>query len=169
LPHLTLTSGIPDSVTDSESIIRQEWLESLSVSLSAPPIVRFESLDVGERITRKLTIRVAKELTLVDLAIQLRAMAVEGGSREAAEKWVKTTWAPHISLLYADTNIGEEKRLEVIKTVSENGIRIEANGEVPMEPACDGWEGGKIVWADTRGEIGGWRILGTRDLEVDAI
>jgi Cyclic phosphodiesterase-like protein len=135
-PHLTLTSGIPDSLTDSESIVHQECLESLSVSLSAPPTVRFLSLDVGERITRKLTLRVAKESTLVDLAIQLRAKAVEGGSREAAGKWVKTTWEPCVSLLYVDTNIGEEKRLEVMKTVTENGIRIEVDGEGPMEPAC---------------------------------
>jgi Cyclic phosphodiesterase-like protein len=155
-------------VTDSESIVHQEWLESLSVSLSATPIVRFLSLDVGERITRKLTLRVAKESTLVDLAIQLRAKAVGGGSREAAENWVKTTWAPHVSLLYADTDIGEEKRLEVMKTVIENGIRIEVDGEGPMEPACAQWEGGKLVWVDTRGEIGGWRILGKRDLEIDA-
>lgn len=169
LPHLTLTSGIPDSVTDDEGMARQEWFESLPISLTRPSIVRFQTLDIGARVTKKLTLRVAKEGSLVDLAIQLRVMAVEGGSRKAAEEWAKTTWAPHVSLLYADTNIEEDERLEAMKAVKDNGIHLEKNGEEPTEPTYAGWEGGKILWVDTRGEIGGWTILGKRDVKVRGI
>ena len=154
-------------MTDDEGVARQEWFESLPVSLARPPIVRFQAVDVGEQVTRKLTLRVVKERSLVDLAVQIRTMAVEGGSREAAEEWAKTTWTPHVSLLYADTNIEEDKRLEAMNAVNENGIRLE-DGEEPTEPACTGWEGGKVLWVDTRGDIGGWRILSKKDVEVRA-
>lgn len=133
------------------------------------PIVRFQALDVGERVTQKIVLRAAKERSLIDPTIQLRAIVVEGGNVKAAEEWTRTTWMPHVSLLYANKNVTEDERLQAMKLINENGVHFDGDKDELKDPACAQWKGGRILWVDTRGEITSWRVLGERDLEFHVI
>lgn len=177
-PHLTLTSGIPDSITDDEDPARRrEWLDTLAVPARVRlPLVRFQTVDVGQRVTQKIRLGVLREEggggSLIDLAVQLRASAVEGGNVKAAAKWAESVWMPHVSLLYADISVGEEQRLQVIKAVKESGIWLyddeddedERNDDDDKVSITAQWNGGRILWVDTRGDIPAWTVLGERDL-----
>ena len=135
------------------------------MALRRPPIVSLQTLEVGDRVTQKISLRIIKEDTLVDLAVQLRAVAVEDGNLEAAKTWATTIWTPHISLLYADTRLGDNERLEAEKLVRENGIRFhDQEGCSEASPLV--WRGSRILWVDTRGDIENWKILGERDLVI---
>lgn len=93
---------------------------------------------------------------------------VENGATEAAERWVAQEWVPHLSLLYADTDISEAKKEEILRKLNENWILLESNGqEMDLEgegKRYTGWVGGRILWMDTTGEITDWEILGERDI-----
>ena len=165
-PHITLTSGIPDSLTDSSDNTRREWFDSLPLALNAPPVVSIQSLAVGDRVTQKITLLVQKEPSLVDLAVQIRAMVVEGGSMKAAQEWAKTIWMPHISLLYADAEIGEIERSQAKEIVQEIGIALQEEGADPRNTEEIPWTGAKVLWVDTRKDIQDWTIIAERPLPI---
>ena len=134
------------------------------------PIVRFESIEEAQRLTKKLSIHVAKSDSLVDLAIQMRMAVVEKGDADAARRWVLEEWVPHVSLLYADTEVGEEKRREITRKLKEAGVIMEKyGGEVEGDGCqrCDGWVGGSLLWMDTRGEIEEWTVIEERKIESE--
>jgi len=167
-PHLTLTSEIPDSVTDREGDARDNWLQSLLPSVSTLPVLRFQSLYIGDIVTQKIVLLVDKDPSLCALAVQIRAAAMEGRNIESAKQSVDKTWMPHVSLLYADTLVGPEKRLEVIEALEQTGIQFQPDGEeTALEHSrLSGWEGGSILWVDTRGEIESWKVIGKLDLKL---
>ena len=165
-PHITLTSGIPDSVTDSSDNARLEWFHSLPLSLDAPPVVSIQSLAVGDRVTQKIILLVHKERSLIDLAVQLRAMAVEGGSMKAAQEWAKTIWMPHITLLYADAELGEIERSQAKQIVQESGIGLQEEGADPKNLEGIPWSRAKVLWVDTRKGIQDWTIIAERPLPI---
>ena len=165
-PHITLTSGIPDSVTDSSDNARLEWFHSLPLCLNAPPVVTIQSLAVGARVTQKIILLVHKERSLVDLAVQLRAMVVEGGSMKTAQDWAKIIWMPHISLLYADAELGEVERSQAKQIVQENGIALQEERANPSNLEGIPWSGAKILWVDTRKGFPDWTVIAERPLPI---
>ena len=120
---------------------------------------------VGERSTQKIILLVKKKGSLVDLAIQIRAKAIEDGSIEVAHDWARTSWMPHISLLYADANLDESERERAEKIVKEMGM-LSHEGRLDEEGAP--WIGARVLWVDTRQEIRNWTVIGERSLLVEA-
>ena len=163
-PHITLTSGISDRVTDSEVTNRHEWFRSLPASVQEPPLIRFKSLEIGDRITQKIILPINKEGSLVDLAVQLRATAVEGGNTKAAQSWAAATWTPHVSLLYADADLGHRERSEARVLVEQEGIQLSELGEDFVQAPSTDWRRARILWVDTRGSIADWKVLGEKEI-----
>jgi len=161
-PHLTLTSDVPESITENEP---QEWLNNLSLSIDDMPSVTFQSLDVGQQFFRKVTLSVPKA-PLQNLAARVRAVAVEKGDEAAAKRWVEETYAPHVSLLYADLEIDEVKRRRVLQDVADAGIRLANEGFLGASKAegYDGWNHGRIVLVPTWKELKDWTVVAERSL-----
>lgn len=161
-PHLTLTSDVPESITENEP---QEWLNNLSLSTGDIPSVSFQSLDVGQQFFRKLTLSVPKA-PLQDLAVKVRAFAVEKGDEAAAKRWVEETYEPHLSLLYADNEIDESKRRRILWDLAAAGIQLAKEGFLGPSNAeeHDGWTHGRIVLVPTWKEPKYWTIVAERSL-----
>ena len=161
-PHLTLTSDIPKEVVENEP---QTWLDSLPLNLAKSPIVKFQSLDVGEIFFKKLTLSALIE-PLHDVATQIRAAANEGGDARAAERWARDVYAPHVSLLYADLDVQEETRLAILKSLDEAGIELEAEGRLhdKKRAGFDGWTSGSIILVPTWKDLKEWSPIAERAL-----
>ena len=125
-----------------------------------------QSLAVGDRVTQKIILLVHKERSLVDLAVQLRAMVVEGASMKAAQEWAKMIWMPHITLLYADAEVGEIERSQAKEIVRESGIALQEEGADTRNLEEIPWSKAKILWVDTRKGIKDWTIIAERPLPV---
>lgn len=96
-PHVTITSEIDPSIYEDDP---EGWLENLDLSISAlNPVVTFTQLDTEKPFFRKLTLRVEKDMALLALATECRAIAVEKGNERSAEQWCNTVFRPHCSLL----------------------------------------------------------------------
>ena len=158
LPHLTLTSDIPVELVSKEP---QAWLDGLLLTLEDPPRVIFQSLDVGEAFFKKLTLSAARG-PLYEIATQIRAAAVANGDAEAAEQWARDVYAPHVSLLYAELSIGEEKRMEVLHELEQAGVKLETEGTFREEKGMNGWTGGRIVLVSTWKDLRGWSVVAER-------
>ena len=161
-PHLTLTSDIPKEVVETEP---QTWLDSLPLNLTKPPMVKFQSLDVGDIFFKKLTLSALLE-PLHDVATQMRAAANEGGDALAAERWARDVYAPHVSLLYADLSVHEGTRLAILKSLAEAGIQLEAESGLheKKQAGFDGWTGGSIILVPTWKDVGDWSPIAERVL-----
>ena len=161
-PHLTLTSDIaPEFMSENP----QEWLDGLPVSVIQPPSVNLQSLDIGQQYFKKLTLS-SKKAPLQDLAVQARAAAVEDGDEVAATQWFGENYAPHVSLLYADVDIGETKRREVLDDLIQAGIRLETEGLLggKEREGHNGWDGGRMVLVETWKELKDWAIVAERTI-----
>lgn len=159
-PHLTLTSDIaPEVVGDNP----QAWLDGLSISLTESPSVNLQSLDIGQPFFKKLTLS-SKKAPLQELAVQARAAAVEDGDEGAAMEWFGEKYAPHVSLLYADIEIGESKRREVLDDLIQAGVRLETEGLLGgrEREGHDGWDGGRMVLVETWKELKDWETVAER-------
>ena len=159
-PHLTLTSDISEKAFGSDP---QAWLDHLPLALEDIPTVTLRSLDVGEPFFKKLTLGAAKD-PLQDIASQVRAAAVEDGNATAARRWAIEDYSPHISLLYANVEIGEEKRQEILQILGQAGIGLEAEKASPSGKPFEGWRGGRIVLVSTWKELEDWAVLAERQL-----
>lgn len=162
LPHLTLTSDIPEEALSNGP---QSWLDGLPLALDVPPYVTFGSLDVGEPFFRKLTLQVRKH-HLYDLPTQIRAAAVERGDAVAAELWAAEDYTPHVSLLYADLNIGEGKRQDILQDLdkAEISLRDEGAFQGKENEGYNGWIGGRILLVSTWKVLEKWAVIAERDL-----
>lgn len=141
-----------------------EWLQNIPLALEKEPTVNFRSLDVSDVFFKKLTISVAKD-PLHDIAVQIRAAAVEKKNTAAAERWAKDIYAPHVSLLYGDLKIDEKTRVEILKTLDQTGLRLETEGALRSEKeGLSGWSGGRIVLVSTFVDIKDWSVLADRIL-----
>ena len=160
--HLTLTSDIPETIAENEP---QKWLDALSLVVADPPSVSFDSLDVGQPFFRKLTLNVSKA-PLLSLTTQVRAAAVEDGKHDVAKRWTADTYAPHVSLLYADIEIDESRRRSVLRDIENAGIRLMNEGfcSASTGKGHSGWEGGRIVLVPTWKELKDWTIVAERSL-----
>ena len=162
IPHLTLTSDIPKEIVGDRP---QAWLDSLSLDLAKPPEVVFQSLDVGKPFFKKLTLSATKE-SLHDVASQVRAAANENGDAAAAERWAKDVYAPHVSLLYSDVDIDEEKRLKILQELDEVGIGLATEGALNerKQTGFNGWIGGSVVLVPTWKKVEDWSWIAERAL-----
>lgn len=162
LPHLTLTSDIPEEALSNGP---QSWLDSLPLALDVPPYVTFESLDVGEPFFRKLTLK-ARKHNLYDLPTQIRSAAIERGDAAAAASWAAEVYAPHVSLLYADLSIGEEKRREILQDLdkAEISLREEGKFQGKENEGYNGWIGGRILLVSTWNALEKWAVIAERNL-----
>lgn len=162
LPHLTLTSDIAQEAIGGDP---QAWLDGLPISVDYPPVVSLQALDIGQSFFRKLTLSTKKSL-LQGLAIQVRAAAVENGDVEAAEHWLDEKYAPHVSLLYAEIEINEIQRREVLDDLVEAGIRLETEGLLGgrEREGLNGWDGGRIVLVPTWKELKDWTVIAEKAL-----
>lgn len=135
-PHMTLTSDItlPLNIADNKQV--QRWLDDLPLPKKINLDVRFESLDVGAHFFKKLTLSVNKG-SLESLGTHVRSAAVENGDMAAATSWAKQTWAPHVSLMYADIEVAAKKRQEILQMVIEAGIRMGKEDGLPKDGKGD--------------------------------
>ncbi len=103
---------------------------------------------------------------MLELAIQTRAAAVEYGNHGTASSWANKDWAPHVSLLYADVEVSEQKREEVLRALHEAGIRLsEEGGLVAVERGgFNGWDGGRIVLVPTWRDPEEWVFVAEREV-----
>lgn len=93
-PHITLTTGIPQDLTDP-----QQWLDSLDLGNATQTDVRLLQLDVEDRYFKRVTLRV--EMGGVQgLASRMRKAKVGllGKPMEDADEEGKT-YSPHLSLM----------------------------------------------------------------------
>ena len=160
---MTLTSDVtlPLDIADSKQV--QRWLDDLPLPKKMNLDVRFESLDVGAHYFTKLTLSVNKE-SLESLGTHVRSTAVENGDMAAATSWAKHTWAPHISLMYADIEVPTKRRQEILRMVIEAGIRIGKEDGLPKDGKSDysGWNGGRIALVETWKEPREWEVIASR-------
>lgn len=99
IPHVTVTSNIDQSLYGSDP---QAWLGSLDLPSNVQHdavFVGLETLEAGDPFVKKLTVKAGKSEALLDLAKSCRAVAVEGGNAEKAEKWARDDYLPHLSLM----------------------------------------------------------------------
>jgi 2',3'-cyclic-nucleotide 3'-phosphodiesterase len=139
----------------------QAWLDALPLALADQPNVLFRSLDVGTPFFKKLTLSVAKG-PLQDIASQIRAAAIEDGDATAARHWAIDVYAPHVSLLYADIEISEQKRTEILQDLESAGIGLEADGALRVDEAWKAWKGGRIVLVSTWKDLEEWSVTAER-------
>ena len=162
-PHVTLTSDVilPSEITTNEQA--QRWLDDMPLPRNANPDVRFESLEVGPQYFKKLILSVEKG-PLETLGTLIRTTAVEKGNLSAAKSWAKETWAPHVSLMYAEIEITAEKRQETLQVVTEAGICIGKEYELLEGGNRDfsAWSGSQIALIETWKKPSDWKVIASR-------
>lgn len=165
VPHLTLTSDItiPPDIAGHKQV--QRWLDDLPLPNKANLDVRLESLDVGAQYFKKLTLSVNKE-PLETFGTHVRSTAVENGNMAAATRWAKETWAPHVSLMYADIEVSAKKRQEILHVITEAGIRFRKEHGLPEDGKCEcrGWKQGRIALVETWKELRDWEVIASRTI-----
>ncbi|KAI6799124.1 hypothetical protein KC332_g16459 [Hortaea werneckii] len=173
-PHVTLTADtvpsdlFPDS-TDP-AISAQKWLDSIDLP---PPSttqeglkVKIQNVQVEGPFFRKLTLRCEKSSQLCELAGRCRAHhggkeGMVGGEHdeegEEVEKWVRESYAPHLSLMYSDLP-EEEVQLKLNEVDSEISQVQQAN------PESLSTRGGEIWLVPTYRPIEEWQPIAKREI-----
>jgi 2',3'-cyclic-nucleotide 3'-phosphodiesterase len=108
-PHLTLTSGLPESLTAAAAA---SLLATLSRPFEPAPAARaddgfpaparvgFAGLSVGDRWATRVHLRVVKAGAQAGGLRRLAAGArLEAAGEAGAREWVEGTWMPHVSLV----------------------------------------------------------------------
>lgn len=160
---MTLTSDItlPPAVNGSQQA--QKWLDGLPLPENIDLEVHFDSLDVATQYFKKVTLSVKKG-PVENLGAHVRSTAVENGDMVAAVSWAKGTWAPHVSLMYADIEVSAEKYKEILQMVIEAGILL-GNEHTLFEDGkvgYRGWHGGQIALVETWKDLRDWEIVASR-------
>lgn len=123
------------------------------------------TLDVGSIFVKKLTLS-AEKSPLLDLGIKFRTVGVENGDVAKATVWANEEWQPHVSLLYANIEVSEKERENVLKAIQSLGI--EAVGEPDLSGyegiKHRGWTGGRLVLVPTWKPIPEWQVVAERAL-----
>lgn len=160
---MTLTSDVtlPPGIAGNEQA--QSWLNDLLLPENVDLDVRLESLDVGAQFFKKITLSVNKG-PLETFGAHVRSAVVENGDMTAAISWVKETWAPHVSLMYADIEVTAGERQEIEQMVIEAGVGI-GTGHGSLENGEDdhsGWKSGWIALVETWKEPKDWKVVASR-------
>ncbi|GAB1734366.1 hypothetical protein NU195Hw_Modified_598t1 [Hortaea werneckii] len=171
-PHVTLTADTvpPDLFPDSTdpAISAQKWLDS--IDLPAPSTTQeglkvvIQKVQIEGHFFRKLTLRCEKSSQLCELAERCRAHhrgkeGLVGGEqkREEVGKWVRESYAPHLSLMYSDLP-EEEVQLKVDEVTSKISQVQQAN------PESLSTKGGEVWLVPTYKPMAEWQPIAKREI-----
>ena len=159
---MTLTSDVMLPPNASGKNQAQRWLDDLPLPEEVDLDICLGPLVVGSQYFKKLTLSVNKG-PLETFGAHVRSTAVEDGDMAAAATWAKV-WEPHVSLMYADTEISVGKRQDILQVVIEAGIPIEEEHVFNKsgEDNYNGWKGARIALVDTWKEVEDWNIIASR-------
>ncbi|KAI7267329.1 hypothetical protein KC345_g7949 [Hortaea werneckii] len=181
-PHVTLTADTvpPDlfPVSTDTAISAQKWLDSIDLVPTTTRTttmkqeglkVKIQNVQVEGHFFRKLTLRCEKSPRLCELAWRCRAhhggkeglvgeeQKREEGEKEQVGKWVRESYAPHLSLMYSDLP-EEEVQLRLDEVNSQISQVQQAN------PESLSTRGGEIWLVPTYKPIEEWQPIATREI-----
>ncbi|KAK4643164.1 hypothetical protein QC761_403970 [Podospora bellae-mahoneyi] len=167
-PHMTLTSDVPPSVYGSDP---QAWLDSIPFPSAEHVKVRFGKVKSQDVFYRRCYISVGYE-GVKDLAGVSRARGVFGEEDERGEKtkewleWWRKQFGPHVSLMYGDVPITEEKMREVSRIIVDAGVALPDDGQAASgeRGMYDGWDGGMVWLVPSDGPIQEWKPIAVIEL-----
>ena len=147
MPHITLTSQIPDDNTDISS-------------LDIPPFlaVSIKHLTFGNAYFKKVYFTMDRSHELLQLAQEAR-IKFNGLGKEDAKHAVEKDYDPHLSLLYNDVDIDHRLKVAVEDKVTE---QAEHFGFGSWEGKS--WEGGQVVLVRTEGAVEQWKVLPSTEI-----
>ena len=125
-PHITLTSDVDPSL-DPHTV-------TSSIEVSAPPVIKFEKLDIGKTFFTRITLYLEKTEEITALAVQCRMKYVTKGDEQEAKKWAES-FTPHLSLVYMEEVPGPEEVKKVEAEVAKAGIKF----------GVEAWAGGSLA------------------------
>ncbi|KAK4186399.1 putative cyclic phosphodiesterase [Podospora australis] len=164
--HVTLTSEIPPSFFKDKT--PQDWLNSILWPSADSVSIKFEKVKSQEFFYRRCYISVDYD-SVKHLAGLARARGVNDEEDAEGEKtqqwlsWWREAFGPHVSLMYGDVPISDEKLREVTEVVQEAGIQLSQEEKKGGEN-LSGWTGGVIWLVPSDGPISEWKPLATREL-----
>lgn len=108
LGHTTVSSNFDASDTYETAEKAQSWLDSLDLPDEVKDekdetVVEYMELEAGDPFFQKLTLRARQDDNLLAFVAKLHSQVHKQGD-EAAQKWAKDEYAPHLSLLYSDAS-----------------------------------------------------------------
>ncbi|KAK4199324.1 putative cyclic phosphodiesterase [Triangularia verruculosa] len=167
-PHMTLTSDISPSVYGSDP---QAWLDSLPFPSVDKVRVRFGKVKSQDFFYRRCYISVGYE-DVEEITGVARARGVYGEHDQQGEKtkewleWWRKESGPHVSLMYGDVPITEEKMREIGQVVASAGVTLPEDEQITKEErkGHDGWEGGVVWLVPSDGPIEDWKPIAVREL-----
>ncbi|KAK8121849.1 2'-3'-cyclic-nucleotide 3'-phosphodiesterase, partial [Apiospora sp. TS-2023a] len=170
-PHMTLTSNIDPAVYGDSP---QAWLDAVPWPRAADVDVRLEKVATQDIFFRRCFLKVAFEKGIRDIAGLARAVGVNGEGYQigpVTEKWLeewREAFGPHVSLIYGENPINDEKLGEISKTVEEGGVRLSSTSPKQADESSNqygGWKGGVVWLVPTDRPISEWKPIATRTLD----
>ncbi|KAK3332281.1 2',3'-cyclic-nucleotide 3'-phosphodiesterase [Cercophora scortea] len=166
-PHMTLTSGISPSLYRDDP---QAWLDSIPWPSAKQVRVRFEGPRVQSQdvFVRRCFIKVRLD-GVREIAGLARAWGVNGQEdvvpESKTDEWLREwprVYGPHVSLMYGDMPLDDDKLVEVTELVEKAGILL---SEKNSKCVWSGWDGG-VVWLVETGSnhIRDWKSIAKREL-----
>ncbi|KAH8880597.1 2',3'-cyclic-nucleotide 3'-phosphodiesterase [Thozetella sp. PMI_491] len=166
-PHLTLTSEIPPEVYGDRP---QEWLDSIAWPDKSQVAVDFEHVKTEDIFFRRCYIKArfegASGIAALARARGVNDEPVPGPKTEAWLAAWKESFGPHVSLVYGNFTINEEKLAEVSTMVQESQVKLYSSGEEAggNSPPYAGWQGGVVWLVPTDLSIPDWKPIATKEL-----
>lgn len=147
MPHITLTSQIPDDNSDIST-------------LGIPPslAVLIKDLTFGNAYFKKVYFTMDRSHKLLQLAEEAR-ITFNGLGKEDAKHTVEKDYDPHLSLLYSDVDIDNRLKAAVEDKITK---QAEQFGFGSWEGKS--WEGGQVVLVKTEGAVEQWKILASTEI-----
>ncbi|KAK8075609.1 hypothetical protein PG997_010272 [Apiospora hydei] len=170
-PHMTLTSGIDPAVYAGGP---QAWLDAVPWPRAADVEVRLERVATQDIFFRRCFLKVEFEKGVRDIAGLARAVGVSGEGYQigpVTEKWLeewREAFGPHVSLIYGNNPIDDQKLEEISKAVEEAGVSLASSSRQREDDASGqrgGWKGGVVWLVPTDKPINEWKPVATRTLD----
>ncbi|KAK8064603.1 hypothetical protein PG994_007241 [Apiospora phragmitis] len=170
-PHMTLTSEIDPAVYGEDP---QGWLDAVPWPRAADVDVQLDQVATQDVFFRRCYLKVAFKEGVRNIAGLARAAGVSGEGHAfgpVTEKWLEEwrgAFGPHVSLIYGENPINDEKLGEISKVVEESGISLSSSSipganETPSQQG--GWKGGVVWLVPTDKPINEWKPIATRTLD----
>ncbi|KAK1782415.1 2',3'-cyclic-nucleotide 3'-phosphodiesterase [Copromyces sp. CBS 386.78] len=163
-PHMTLSSGISPGLYGDDP---QRWLDSIPWPSADEIKVRFEGINSQDTYYRRCYAKVKLDVGIKKIAGLARARGVNGEEDANGEKtqewleWWRKEFGPHVSLMYGDVPISDDRLKEITKVVEEGGVKLtEPEGNVEG----NGWNGGVVWLVPTDKDIKDWKPIAKRVL-----
>ncbi|KAH8677971.1 2',3'-cyclic-nucleotide 3'-phosphodiesterase [Xylariales sp. PMI_506] len=162
-PHMTLTSNIDPAVYGDKP---QEWLDSIPFPARPDVQVRLQQVKSEEVFFRRCYVKVeyggVRDVVAMARARGVNGEAAVGPKTEAwLQEW-REAFGPHVSLIYGNNTINEQRLGEISQTVQDAGVQLD-NLDT-KEGAHGSWEGGDVWLVPTDRKISEWLPIATRKL-----